>query len=719
MTTWYISPQGNDNAAGSEKAPFATIERGVDAIRIKRAEYRRCKQFEQLRIVLLPGIHRLQNTLVLNCEDGGDKIDSLIFEAAKTGSATISSGFILNSWKKVENEPDYIPENARGKLWVHKIPFSGNINTLYSTNGLIPRARGKGITPLNKKTDLHNDRFYFNEGDIPACDDITEAEAVIIPKWPWTMNILPVKRLDTEKKELFLSKPHTYPIGQPDRLSGGSVWIENSLSIISPGTWVFHKASSLLYYWPLDNKPESNLEVALLTELIRVEGIHDEDDVYNHSTEWRGKLEHVSGITFKNIVFTHANRFPFNGQTGKGLQHDWEMHDAPSCMLRFRHAQLCCVDGCTFTHAGSGGLRFDLACRDNSIVNNCFSHLGGCAIVLCGYGLGYQYLNLENEIKNNTIYDIGLLYWHSPGIFIWQSGANTVAENHIYDLPYTGIVCSGRSCYDRNGTAECSKLIDWTAVEKQLGKHYQHNDWFHGGITDWSKREPLMHSRENLIEFNRIHDVMRIMGDGNGIYISGAGGGNVVRFNLVGPCPSDSMSEGIRCDDDQHQTIIHGNLIFGMGGRATGITLKGVNRVTNNIIALPYSDYCKNGMLSLETGPLNGSVIQYNVIFTQKPEQTLVSERRIHGYGRKALLRDCHSNRNLYYCIEAPELGRKWINIMRGFGNDLNSICLDPGFQNAHENNYNLCESSPLYALGFQPLPLNKMFSIGNQKEDV
>ena len=36
---------------------------------------------------------------------------------------------------------------------------------------------------------------------------------------------------------------------------------------------------------------------------------------------------------------------------------------------------------------------------------------------------------------------------------------------------------------------------------------------------------------DNLIEYNEIHHVMEKMGDGNGIYIRGAGAGSVIRRN--------------------------------------------------------------------------------------------------------------------------------------------------------------------------------------------
>ena len=35
---FFVSPNGNDGAAGTEKAPFATLERARDAVRAARAE---------------------------------------------------------------------------------------------------------------------------------------------------------------------------------------------------------------------------------------------------------------------------------------------------------------------------------------------------------------------------------------------------------------------------------------------------------------------------------------------------------------------------------------------------------------------------------------------------------------------------------------------------------------------------------------------------------
>jgi hypothetical protein len=669
--------------------------------------------------MLGPGVHRLSETLILGREDGSDGSFNVTWQGSSDGKTVISSGYPLDGWQRCEDALPDLPEAAGGSIWFMDLPDGMAVNTLYGPNGSIPRARGEAIqprklaiteeqatrtgpaSPVGKpRVDADgmawfHDRFGFEAGTVTPASDLNEAEFLIIPMHQWTMNILPVGEIDFESGVAYLGENCTYPVGIPHCAPDGSIWLENSLSVIVPGSWVYHAQASRLYYWPTGNEPESGLEAGSLVEFIRVDGTGSGPDV-------------ARGIHFRDLSFTRSNRFAFHGLTGHGIQHDWEMHDAPSCMLRLRNAHQCSVKNCHFHDAGSGGLRMDLACRSNQVENCKFEYLGGCGVVLCGYGLSRQYLNRDNTVANSYFHHLGLHYWHCPAIFIWQSGDNRITHNHLHDLPYTGIICSGRTVLDRNGIAECSATINWEDVEAQCGKGYEHMPWYSGGLVNWWMREPLMHSRDNLIEYNRIHDVMQTMGDGNGIYISGAGGGNVVRFNAVGPCPSPTMAEGIRCDDDQHQTIIHGNLVFAQAGHATGITLKGINRVTNNVLALPLNKTTR-GMLSLETGPLNGAVIRRNIIYTSATDQRFVSEMRIHGEGRKARLRDTDSDENIIFCTADPDAGKAWLQSQQAFGIDVHSLCCDPGFVDAENGDFNLKEDAAALRVGFQPLPLDKM----------
>ena len=721
MKNLYVSTIGSDSNPGTIEKPLKTMAATQNKVR----ELIKSGNDEDIIVHLGEGTHRLSRPIRFGPEDGGNGNFTVTYQGDENGKTTISSGYLLDGWQKCEETMFDVPEKLRDNIWFIDLPAGTKVNSLYGKNGSISRARGESIKPLrtamtekekkiygpdgpykgeSKRSEdgktFSHDRFGFSKGVITPASDLDEAEFLIIPANQWTMNILSNKLVDFDNQIVYLDQPCTYPIGIPHCAPEGSIWLENSLSVIKPGSWVYHSKTSRLYYCPKGDRPESNLEAACLSEFILAEGIYNID----------GEKKPVQGIHFHHISFTTSNRFTFHGLTGKGIQHDWEMHDAPSCMLRFRHALNCSVTNCHFHDGSSGGVRMDLACQYNKVENCEFNNLGGCGVVLCGYGLSRQYLNKSNSVINNHIHHIGQAYWHSPAIFIWQSGDNQIANNHLHDTPYTAIVCSGRTVYDREGKGECSGTIHWDDVEEQCGKDYVHNVWHYSGLPSWWMREPLMHSRENLIEYNHIYDVMQIMGDGNGIYVSGAGGGNIVRYNVVGPCPSPTMAEGIRCDDDQHHTIVHGNLIFGQHGHATGITLKGVNRVTNNILALPLKGTTR-GMLSLETGPLNGAVIHHNIILTSALDQKFVSEIRIHGTGRKARLCDTDSDHNIYYCTADSEIGTKWVEHLQSLGVDRHSLSCDPGFVDAKNGSFNLKDDAAALKTGFQPLPLDKMFT--------
>ncbi len=69
---------------------------------------------------------------------------------------------------------------------------------------------------------------------------------------------------------------------------------------------------------------------------------------------------------------------------------------------------------------------------ENTISSNHIEQMGGAGIVLCGYGPGTKDVNRKNLVYNNHIHHIGNIYIHSPGIFLWQSGENRVANNLIF-----------------------------------------------------------------------------------------------------------------------------------------------------------------------------------------------------------------------------------------------------------------------------------------------
>ena len=222
--------------------------------------------------------------------------------------------------------------------------------------------------------------------------------------------------------------------------------------------------------------------------------------------------------------------------------------------------------------------------------------MGGGGILLCGYGPGTKDVNKINLVSNNHLHHLGKIYLHSPGVFIWQSGENRVANNLIHHMPYSGMIVSGcmPHFFDRNGR-ELSRTI----------RRHETSDVPRNPTLD--DVLPYLHTHDNIIEYNEIHHVMEKMGDGNGIYIRGADAGNVIRRNYIHHLVTPMlMQAAIRTDGGQRDTLITENLVYKC--MAQRIILKLNNRAENNIVAdvlAPPRGY----YLSLREGPLNDAVI--------------------------------------------------------------------------------------------------------------
>jgi hypothetical protein len=518
-------------------------------------------------------------------------------------------------------------------------------------------------------------------------------EVLIIPIAPWAMNILPVKSLDRKSGIARLSTPVSYAPARPmfGNFPHGSAWLENDLGLISkPGHWALDEREGKIYLWPQGDHPGDDIMAPALVEFVRVAGRLDR----------RGKADEVvGGIHFEGLTFTHGDRYTVPpGRTGLGVQHDWEQFDQATAALRFRGAENCSVRRCSFTGLGGTAIRLDLHCQKISVTGNQILDIGGTGIFLCGYGPGTKDVNCIHRVEDNDIQRVGRHYWDSPAIFIWQSGGNHIAHNRISHTPYAGIVVSGRIVWDPLGMGECSRTIRWQEIAQAFGMSTAAARRL--AEPDWNQREPFLHARNNLIEKNDIFHVVETMSDGNAIYISGAGAGNTVRGNFLHDIPSNNLTEVVRCDDDQHRTLIEGNVLFKFGGYATGVASKGINGIIGNLIVRPLRR-TKRGLISLELGPVAGSRIRDNIIIATHRTDQPVFQKRSYGDGPIPRLADCDADHNLYWNVVDPDWARQHLTRERSRGVEHNSHAVDPCFVNIEEGDFRLRADSPLPELGF------------------
>ena len=671
-------PNGNDG-------PFATLERARDAVRGLKAQ----GAGKDIVVLVRGGTYRVDKTVVFGPEDSAEGAQTITYAAYPGERPVFSAGREIQGFRKVTASLLGLPKAAEGHVLVADV--SGRFSALYDDEGLLPRARSAGFIPLGGSS---RNELRFPKGRLKSWPNIEDVEIVVRPHHAWIVNVLPLASVDEKAGIARTSIDATYAMNHLHFLREvESCWVENVLEELDePGEWVLNTKEGKLYLWPRGTSP---VIAPALQELFRVEGAID----------LQGPRDvPVRNLRFRGLTFMHGDRYTLTADD-KGLQHDWDMLDKGNALVRLRGTENCAIKQCHFRHSGSGAIRVDLHGIGNTITGNHVEHMGGGGILLCGYGPGTKDVNRQNVVFNNHVHHVGEIYWHSPGIFIWQSGENRVANNLIHHTPYTGIIISGvmTDFFQRSGGRELARTIR----RHELGKL--------PARPSLEDVRPYLHTHDNQIEFNEIHHAMEKLGDGNAIYIRGAGAGNVIRGNyvhhLVAPM---HMQAAIRTDGGQMDTLITGNLIYKC--TAQGIMLKLNTRCENNIVAdliAPPRGY----YLALREGPMTDAVIQRNIFYSSTSECSFVDElapgNNAKGEDRRgrqlARARDAAMDSNIYFSAADHSLGEEFLKQQQADGVDAHSLAVDPLFVDLAKGDFRLKPGSPALKLGIVPLDLSKV----------
>lgn len=717
---FYVATNGRDDWSGRlaqpnanlTDGPFATLLRARNAVReLKRASHKK-----NFAVKICGGTYLLRKTLVFSLEDSAPKGGTITYAALSRETPILSSGVPIRGWRKLRENPPELSAAARDKVWVADLPAGfDRLLSLYDGLQRLPRARTKGFTPPEfVKPNQPLNQLRFPPGTIKNWPDLNEAELLVIPSCDYEMNILPIASVDAEAGVAKTGLSPSRPIGRV-KYFDKTLWVENILEALDePGEWACNKAQRKIYLWPKGDHPGDGIVAPMLTELVKVEGKIDYDGPRD---------EPVRGLAFKGLTFVHTDRFPWHGYTGWSLQHSWEQFDRPTAALRLRGAAECEVENCRFTALSGTGVRLDLTCQKNRIVGNEFSHVGGMAILLAGYGPGTKNSNDHNEVSNNWVHHTGEIYWATPAIMVWQSGNNHVAHNLIHNTPYTGIAVNGRVSMGRTDkSGDASRAVRW----REIGDVKTTFDW-----SEWYEYEKFLHARNNLVERNDIHHVMESMGDGNGIYISGCGRANHIYQNFVHDCTGTHMGAGIRCDDVQNETIVEGNVIFRITSVQVGVSMTGRNHIINNIIAdirpsprkmrpanIVHGYICVPGLYPY--GPKNakldltGARIERNIIYSLRDDYLPVLEYRSFSTGPGDRLIGTHTDHNLYWCPTDSTWGQRYLDGQKPRGVENESLSADPKFADIAKGDLRLQPDSPAWKLGFQQIDLDSIGLLPN-----
>jgi hypothetical protein len=707
-----VAPEGLDANPGTRQQPFATLARARDAARDAIQQ----KPNEDVTVLIRGGSHCLVETLVLDGRDSRAAGRTTTFAAYPGEKPILTSGVLVRGWRRLETLADGLPASARDKVWVADVPRtlpSGQpwrFRTLYDEGVRLPRARSAGFQSQGRYPLALNQcsTLRFQASALRNWVNLDDVEVLIRPSFPWVYNILPLRSVNETSRTAMTARPGTYPLqSHTADTNKPNCWVENVLEALdAPGKWVLNTVEGRLYLWPTDGMlaaghgrvPDNRVTAPALVELVRVAGSLDAGE---HVPDLP-----VRGIVFKGITFTGGDRY-LGRADARGFQHDWAAVDQANALLRLRGAEECIVEDCEFTQSGACGVRLDLHCQRNRIEGNRIHHVGEHGIALCGYGPGTKDVNHSNRVLNNWIHDCGEIIWHAVGIYVAQSGSNHIAFNRIHDMPFMGITLSGARDFrpDHPGLGEGARSIRWPDFPPQLVAQWKQA--YDSGVEPWPEFYPFLHARHNRVEGNELFDCVQVMGDGNAIYLSGAGDGNVIQRNFIHDLLGEGDQMALRADDLQQGTTFRENIVWNCLFGA--VEHKHRNTYENNIFAGIRSrspagrEWHEWAYMLLGRGPVAGTRIQRNIFFSFEDSPAFYRERA----GTK--LQDCQPDYNLFFCASDPGWSQQYLHDLQGKGLEQHSLAADPLFIAPEKGDFRLWTNSPAFHLGFRPIAVERI----------
>lgn len=683
----YVATDGSDSNAGTIDSPFATLSKARNVVRqVLASGYR-----GDVDVYLRGGIYRLEETLVFGPEDSAPLGQIIRYQAYQDEEPVLTSTRLISGWQKLEYIPAGLPEVAARNVWVSNVDQAADwsFRALFDGEKMLPRARSIGFVPTEECPDpalAHRwqelNTLSFPPGALRAWDNIEDVEIFIRPTHQWLVNYLPIVTVDEANGIAETGVPGTYRLCKvKNKPWKETCWVENVLEALDqPGEWVLNTQSGKLYYWPENGTPGEQIAAPTFRELVLVQGKNVETV--------EGDIP-VRGLVFDGLTFTGGDRDVWTVED-RGIQHDWDMFDKDNALVRFRGAIDCAVTNCQLRNSAGGGIRVDLYAQNIRIANNKLYNLGGTGVLLCGYGPGIKDVNKHHLIQNNEIHHIGELFWHSPAVFVWQSGENRILNNYIHDLPYDAVVLSGV----RPRYFGIMDPVKWTgyAIPRSIRENMQVIRWDEVGDPQTAAEAlAFAHARNNIVQDNEIQNVMETLGDGNAIYLSCAGTGNVIKRNLI--YKSTKAANEIRFDDDQEESTVEENIIFG-----NGIKLKHTNYILNNVIL--------GGGLSIRPETAIGARVERNIIYATGHEiafyNTNVEKKLAH------LLDLARPDYNLFYSPD-DKAGEIFFKQIQRLGHEANGRFADPLFVDLQNGDVRLNPGSPALEMGIRSIDIGKI----------
>lgn len=654
---FYVATGGNDAWSGRSQfanvqktdGPFATLARARDAIRELKAQG---KFHAPVEVRVSGSVYTLTEPLAFTPEDSGTPENPIVYTASLGEAPVLSGGREIRH--RVERlaldssrQPEPV-ESAHLEAWVAVLPEvkqgKWNFHELFVNGQRRQRARSP------------NKGFYFTDGQISADDparfiahkqDIhaawaAEGDVEVIALMKWAELRLPIKAVD--------GVAHTVTLAQKRQEWGDErnvrYWIENSYDALdAPGEWYLDRRQGHLIYQPLPGEDIRRAEMVapVLQQLVRFIG--------DPSSE-----RFVHDVTLRGFTFAYTDwSMPSNGYVDMQAA-----YDQPAA-VEMIGARNCSLEQCLFTHLGQYAVEIHQGSKGNRVVGNEMTDLGAGGVKIGDPKVPNDDREATggNLLSDNHIHDLGLVYPAAVGVWIGQSSGNRIANNEINDTYYTGI------------------SVGWT--------------WGYGPTA----------ARDNILEFNSLHDIGRgMLSDLGCIYTLGVQPGSVERNNLchdVTRYVHGYGGWGLYTDEGSSNILLENNVVYRAEDGGFHQHYGRENIVRNNIFAFGRTAEIRRTR--------------------QEPHTSFTFEHNIVYWEVGALLdgnwddNNYRLDNNLYFLTSGQpfQFGKWTFEEWQKRGQDVHSLAADPLFVDPENADFTLKPGSPAAQVDFHAIDLSQV----------
>ena len=508
--------------------------------------------------------------------------------------------------------------------------------------------------------------FILNKTDLEGLDNIDDS--MINFYHYWIDEHSPVESYDPESGKLTMEYRSRFSStsGYEYRDHGAVYYyltgVPNSFS--EPNEWYLDRKARRVYYIPRNESmtPES-IEVfaPIADRLIRIEG----EDIRIRDLEiCCGKGDYASCFCIDTEIDAYVQ-----GETkyGSDIQ---SVCWAPGAVV-LKNSKRCQISDCYIHGVGVHGIEVRSGCSEIRIEDNRIEDI--CAGGIKIYGGAAE---CENEkitrnctVRGNTISHCGVRYAAGCGILAMNSSCLEISDNEIYDLEYSGI------------------SVGWV----------------------WGYKDSSTYG--NIIRGNHIHHIGKgNLSDMGGIYLLGKQRGTVIAENRIHDVISrDYGAWGIYLDEGSSYVTVEKNAVYNTQNECIHIHYGTGNVVRNNIfygVSAPCVYTSKHELHDQILFEKNIFVTKDSPVYSHRDGSPDLESRCNLMWSMK----DGEPKAFLYSKNEIFSLA-EWQN---GFGRDKGSRVADPLFLDAEHFDFTLSPASPVFELGFKPLPAKTAKSLKN-----